>query len=265
MAMLALATFQKSPPAADPAAGATGEYIVVRHILLAGEPISRPDGDSPESVSAQYLVNKHLWAAGSMPVPVAYNAAGEPAGIDGAQIVKDSIDKWTAVSPATFSFTWTGASSGGPGACENIVERDSINTITFVNDLPYGVLGQTCTVWPASGGSAAALVEFDMQLNSTANWSAAATTPVGHYDIWSTVLHELGHAAGLGHTTNSAGVMYATLKAAYQKRTLTEDDREGLFAAYPGAPPTPVPSPTAQPTPNFPRNFAIRAPLIARD
>lgn len=263
--LFALSLLPGAPSERTTAGHLDGDYIVVQHILLAGDAISRPDEDVPGNVSAQYVVNNHKWAAGSMPIPVAYNAAGEPTGIDGAQIVKDSIDKWTAVSPATFSFSWAGASTGGTGACGDVVQRDTVNTVRFVDDLQPGVLGRTCTVWPAAGGANAPLAEFDMELSSEVNWSTAATTPPGHYDLWSTILHELGHAAGLGHTKDYSGVMWATLKAAQQKRDLTTDDREGIFAAYPGAPPTPTASPTALPTPDFQRNFSILTPNVARD
>ena len=263
--LLALSLLPASPPGRTAVSNLDDDYIAVQHILLAGDAISRPDEDVPGSVSAQYLINNHKWAAGSIPVPVAYNASGEPTGIDGAQIVKDSIDKWTAVSPGTFSFSWAGSSAGGTGACGDIVQRDSVNTVRFVDDLQPGVLGRTCTVWPATGGTSAPLAEFDMELSSKVNWSTAETTPPGHYDLWSTILHEFGHAAGLGHTKDNSGVMWATLKAAQQKRSLTADDREGIFAAYPGAPPTPTASPTALPTPDFQRNYSILTPNVARD
>lgn len=210
----------------------SGEYVVVRHVLLAGAPISRPESDAPGAVSAQYAVNKHRWAAASMPISVAYNASGAPAGIDAAPLLEDAISRWNDVSPGTFAFAWTGASTGDTGSCGTSVRRDGVNTVKFVDSLPLGTLGQTCTVWSISAGAGAPLVEFDMELSSTVQWSTAETTPGNRYDLWSTVLHEVGHAAGLGHTQDGTAVMYASLKAGTQRRTLTEDDREGLESAY---------------------------------
>jgi len=107
----------------------------------------------------------------------------------------------------------------GPPVVGSAVERDGVNTVKFVDDLPSGVLGQTCTVWPVSGGTSATLTEFDMELSSKVQWSTAETTPATQYDLRSTILHEVGHAAGLGHTNDESAVMYASLKAGQQKAT----------------------------------------------
>jgi hypothetical protein len=262
-AFAAAAGAQRSHPRVDQ----DGEYFVVRHVLLAGAPISRPDAEEPGAVSAQYSVNKHRWAATSMPVTVAYNSSGAPAGIDAAPLLQDAVAQWNGVSPTMFSFVWTGDATGIAGSCGTSVQRDGVNTVTFVDDLPAGWLGQTCTVWSVSGGANAPLAEFDMELSSTVQWSTADTTPGTHYDLWSTVLHEMGHAAGLGHTSDGSAVMYASLKAGTQRRTLTADDRDGLLAAYPGANPTPTPTPPT-PTPVPPlisRDFAIVTANLARD
>ncbi len=242
-------------------------YVVVRHVLLAGPPISRPESEEAGAVTAQYVVNKHRWAAASMPITVAYNANGAPAGIDAGPMLEDAAVQWSAVSPATFSFQWAGDSTGAAGSCGTAVQRDGVNTVTFVDDLPSGWLGQTCTVWSVSAGANAPLVEFDMELSSTVQWSTAETTPGNRYDLRSTILHEMGHAAGLGHTSDGSAVMYASLKAGTQKRSLTADDRDGLLAAYPGTAPTPspaTPTPTAVP-PVISRDYAIVTANLARD
>jgi hypothetical protein len=268
-ALFALALFAGSPEGAGTHADAEsdGGYVVVRHILLAGDVISRPEAEAPGSVSAQYTVNRHRWASTSMPIPVSYNASGAPEGIDAAPLLEDAVGRWNDVSPQTFAFVWVGASNGDTGSCGTSVQRDGVNTVKFVDDLPSGTLGQTCTVWSVSAGPGAPLVEFDMELSSTVQWSTAETTPANRYDLWSTVLHEVGHAAGLGHTNDGTAVMYASLKAGTQKRSLTFDDREGLLAAYPGtgATPSPTPSPVPTAAPSFPRDFAIITANLARD
>lgn len=267
VALIALALLAGPPDAAPTRedTGSDGQYVVVRHILLSGDVISRPEFEAPGSVSAQYTVNKHRWAPGSMPISVSYNSSGAPEGIDAAPLIEDAVTRWNAVSPGTFAFAWNGTSTGGTGSCGTSVQRDGANTVKFVDDLPAGTLGQTCTVWSVSAGASAPLVEFDMELSSTVQWSTAETTPGNRYDLWSTVLHEVGHAAGLGHTNDGTAVMYASLKAGTQKRSLTADDREGLLAAYPGAVPTPSPSPVPTAVPSFPREFAIITANLARD
>jgi hypothetical protein len=59
------------------------------------------------------------------------------------------------------------------------------------------------------------------------NWYAGAdTTQIGadQFDFETVVEHELGHALGLGHSTDGASVMYATLATGAVRRALTAAD-----------------------------------------
>jgi hypothetical protein len=46
----------------------------------------------------------------------------------------------------------------------------------------------------------------------------------GQFDFETVVMHELGHAVGLGHSTGAASVMYPVLAPGVSKRALTLDD-----------------------------------------
>jgi hypothetical protein len=46
----------------------------------------------------------------------------------------------------------------------------------------------------------------------------------GQYDFETVVMHELGHALGLGHSADAASVMYATLSAGVANRAMTTTD-----------------------------------------
>ncbi len=59
------------------------------------------------------------------------------------------------------------------------------------------------------------------------NWYAgsdATQISAGQYDFESTVMHELGHALGLGHNANVNSVMHGDLAAGVTKRTMTVGD-----------------------------------------
>jgi hypothetical protein len=59
------------------------------------------------------------------------------------------------------------------------------------------------------------------------NWYAGsdpALINASQYDFQTVVTHELGHALGLGHSTNPNSVMYATLSTGQSRRTMTVQD-----------------------------------------
>jgi hypothetical protein len=261
----------------SPARADNAEFIQVIHTFYLAPDGTMVDDEQSGTVSAQFVVNTHIWAAASMPVKVQYNGAGAPGGFDMTSLIQQDLAKWNAVSPSTFSFQWNGSSSANTGACGNPINADGVNTIAFA-PLTAPTLARTCTLFPATGSSTK-LVEFDMTIDDDANWSAAPdgqTSPSGTYDLVSTVLHELGHAAGLGHSNADTSVMYASIKSAQQKRALTSDDIAGLQSAYPGGGPaptntpttptnTPMSSPTQAPPPSISTNFRVRTLALARD
>jgi len=277
------AAFQTGARAFD----GTGEhYTVVRHTLYAvpGGGIAIEEEETIE-VSAQFVVNNHIWNTSSLPLPVRYNSAGALPGHDMPAIIQRAIGSWNGAGSA-FTFAWAGGGSGNTGSCGNAIDTDGQNTIAF-KSLPGLTLGRTCTIYPPGANSK--LVEFDMEIDNEALlWSSSLPVPGDKYDLPTTILHELGHAAGLGHSADSSAVMYFQVAAGQNKRALTADDLAGIMAAYPAATSpsptatnTPVPTnppvspsspalptvsiPTAVPTTVVPNVFQVRAPLLARD
>jgi len=242
-------------------------YTVVRHILTATE-----DGSvtvEEETVVAQFAVNANTWAPISMPVSVQYNGAGEiPGGHNLPGIIQGALATWNSVTPTTFSFTYEGATSSNPGGCASPITLDGTNTIQFMA-LQGATLGITCAVYLT--GADTKLVEFDMQLsNNAAIWSSAAVTPANQYDLPTTILHELGHAAGLAHSDDEGSAMNPTLALGTQRRSLSADDIAGLKTAYPVSAVAGVTNPgtapaITSPAPIIRGQYRVQAAFVAQD
>ncbi|MGB4861671.1 MAG: matrixin family metalloprotease [Tepidiformaceae bacterium] len=247
-------------PALPTQATASEEVIVVRQVLVAA-----PDGsvaiEEESREIADLKVNPNLWDGDRLPVPVRYNADGEPGSLNASGVLQTAIGTWNGAGSG-FSFIFAGSSDGDTGSCLDNFETDGANTIRF-HQLPGLTLGRTCTIFGRGK-----LVEFDMELDSDANWSVATAVPRTAYDLPTTVLHELGHAAGLGHScgngspacdsTLKKSVMYGVIGAGEARRELTADDLEAIRTAYP--PTAPTPGPTATATPTIPATSVIGAP-----
>ncbi|MEO9256641.1 MAG: matrixin family metalloprotease [Tepidiformaceae bacterium] len=207
-------------------------YTVVRDVLYAS-PTGSVSVQEASSVVAAFVTNPHNWGSASGPVRVEYNGAGAPSEAgDVSAVIQNAIATWDAIPLTTFSFTYGGTTTATAGSCADQINVDGENTITFA-PLEGLVLAVTCTISPTSGPTTN-LVEFDMQISNDAGlWSSLSATPATMFDLPSAVLHELGHAAGLGHSDSLGAVMSPVLDPGEQRRTLTDDDIAGLRAAYP--------------------------------
>lgn len=212
--------------------------IVERRVLidtsLSNDPAALADDATgiprPEAgVSAQFALNPWKWPLAAMPVTVALNRSLEAPRPSLEPALLSAIQQWSAVSPDTFAFTYLGTTTATGGACDNIA--DGVNVVGYVTTLRQGVLGMTCSFRNLDAPDVT--VEFDMELNWTVDWGAGPTIGASQYDVASTVLHEMGHAAGLGHTNNETAVMWSKLGKDQIKRTLQPDDIAGLRAQYP--------------------------------
>ena len=105
--------------------------------------------------------------------------------------------------------------------CPGAQRNDRFNDVGWAR-LSNGTLGVT---WSTSGTD-----EADMAINTRYTWSTGCTAQAGAFDLQSVYLHENGHVAGLGHSTDIGAVMYPSYQTA--RCALATDDRNGIAALY---------------------------------
>jgi len=148
---------------------------------------------------------------------------------------------WTGVSTASISAQFAGFTAAQP------LEDDSVSAIGFRArpDLENVLGSTTFTVDNVTGE----IVESDIFLNSTFQWSVAAAGESGRYDVESIAAHEIGHMLGLSHSAlgetelqssgrrNVLGKRAVMFPIAYpagniEDRTLESDDIVGISDIY---------------------------------
>jgi hypothetical protein len=123
--------------------------------------------------------------------------------------IQDAIDTWDALL-APYNVTITEVTD--PTQANMVID---IGTTSACGGMADGVLG--CFNAPNA----------EITMIQGWNWYAGADpTQIGpgQYDFETTVLHELGHALGLGGSTNSSSPMYETLASGVADRTVTPQD-----------------------------------------
>ena len=136
-----------------------------------------------------------------------------------------------ASASATAVTTWEGATSAEIfGSAESSAgpwgTYDGKNSISFGDYPTSGVLGVTA-VWYRGG----TIYEYDVMLDT----DFFSTDGSGDYDFATVVLHELGHAAGLGDLYDTAcddQVMYGYVAQGETRTTLGEGDITGIQVLY---------------------------------
>jgi hypothetical protein len=158
---------------------------------------------------------------------------------DYAEVLDWALDQWDAVS----GFENVGQVADGgvhAGAAEaagghlgdiRVAAWEIVSPSTIARAFQPGTEGEF-----GPGGTISGDLYFDV--NRT--WIDNAHAGVGEgFDIYTVALHEIGHALGLGHSSDAGSVMRSGYFGA--RRTLGADDVAGIRAIY-GPPEVPEPS-----------------------
>jgi hypothetical protein len=175
----------------------------------------------PTPTSNAYSFTGLRWDA--LPVRQYYNPAGERAA--GAQTaLTNTHPAWSNVSGSTYRIGFGGTTARCPSIvreCPGAQRTDGFNDVGWAQ-LSNGTLGVT---WSTSNPD-----EADMAISTRYGWTTGCTQQGSAIDLQSVMLHENGHVAGLGHSSDINAVMYPSYQTA--RCSLGTDDRAGLAALY---------------------------------
>ena len=182
--------------------------------------------------SAAYTTSGLAWdqfrdgVAGNDFVVQNYNSKGDPTGGAALTALRNTHSTWTNVPSSSFAFSYGGTTSRCPSLvreCPGPQSYDGKNDVGWLRISGCCTLGVT---WFSTSRD-----EADMALNTSFKWSTSLPAPNGRIDVETVYLHENGHVAGLGHSSDPTAVMYASYSGV--KRDLRADDIAGISALYP--------------------------------
>ncbi|HJZ67140.1 MAG TPA: matrixin family metalloprotease, partial [Blastocatellia bacterium] len=150
-----------------------------------------------------------------------YNPTGDPTGGAALAAAQNAMATWSDVRGSSFEYAFGGQTSVGRGF-------DRINTISWANFGTCFILGTTTQTFNVVTGE---LLDADIVLNSTSTCGFSWRTDGGDLDVQTVLLHEFGHALGLGHSPDPSSIMYPVYLGV--RRALDVIDVDGLAFLYP--------------------------------
>ncbi|MEM7129723.1 MAG: matrixin family metalloprotease [Chloroflexota bacterium] len=134
-----------------------------------------------------------------------------------------AADTWSAVQSADYTLTYDGTTD----ALET--GYNGVNEVIFSSQ---GVTNPTglARFWFNEENI---ILEADIWFNDNFEWDATNDPPYDRVDLQSAALHEFGHWLALGHDSDPEAVMHQTLTMGTLKRTLNQNDIDGISFIYP--------------------------------
>jgi predicted Zn-dependent protease len=173
------------------------------------------------------------WDISKGPVAITLNSAGSNdvpfRNVEGA--VQQALDKWQSISSQNLRFQYAGRSTAAQAN-----SSDNINSIVWI-EKHWEYSGSTLAITKSSYyiGDPSYLVDTDILMNGVDfHWSTDADSNGATVDVQQILMHELGHASGLAHSSRYKAVMYPYLRSQV-RHLLTSDDKAAIRFLY-GAP-----------------------------
>jgi hypothetical protein len=156
-----------------------------------------------------------------------------------------AMEEWSKV----IQLTWNPATNSNGTRTVNLLFAAGAHGDSYPFDGPGKVLAHTFYPAPPNPEPVAG----DLHLDDDELWRVGA-----NIDLFSVVLHELGHALGLGHSDNPNDVMYPYYRIT---STLAPGDKAAILSLYAaaGSTSTPTPRPSV-PAPSNPLTLTVTPP-----
>jgi hypothetical protein len=149
--------------------------------------------------------------------------------------IRASFDAWSQATCSNFHMEYTGLSD------ESLTDFDrkggiagNENLVTWLDEWPYdrAAYALTSVTFNANDGR---IQDADIELNDDIYQFTDTNLPgTIVVDVRNTLTHEVGHFLGLDHSSDAEATMYFSAREGEtKKRSLAQDDLEGLCTIYP--------------------------------
>lgn len=154
------------------------------------------------------------------------------------QLSSSSLEAWSSPECSRFEFI-----TGQPVMTLGHDPDDGLNVIAFV-DQGWAATQAAFAITSVSFRDEGELYDADLEFNAASyQWSLDASLEPERVDLGNTLTHEAGHMLGLDHSAVPESTMYFDASPGQtSKRSLEEDDINGLCESYPVLPPSSPPA-----------------------